>query len=100
MEQIEITRHLGATEVAVSKRIRLLAKGGPQALQPCKATDRPPKLDDTAKQTLVKKLEAGAVASGFPTEQWIQARVKQVSERGFDVVYQQNYISRMLDDLG
>ena len=100
MEQIEITRHLGVTEVAVSKRIRLLAKGGPQALQPCKATGRSPKLDETAQQTLVKKLEGGAVAAGFPKEQWIQSRVKQVIERGCGVVYHQNYISRLLDDLG
>ena len=57
-------------------------------------------LDEAAKQALVKKLEEGAVVAGFPTEQWTQARVKQVIEREFGVVYHQNYISRLLDDLG
>ena len=100
MKQVEIARHLGVTEAAVSKWKRQLAEEGPQALQMRKATGRPPKLDEAAKQALVKKLEEGAVAAGFPTEQWTQARVKQVIEREFGVVYHQNYISRLLGDLG
>jgi transposase len=100
MKQVEIARHLGVTEAAVSKWKRQLAEEGPQALRLRKATGRPPKLDEAAKQALVKKLEEGAVAAGFPTEQWSQARVKKVIEREFGVVYHQNYISRLLDDLG
>jgi transposase len=100
MKQVEIARHLGVTEAAVSKWKRQLAQEGPQALQPRTASGRPPKLDQAAKQALVKKLEEGAIAAGFPTEQWTQARVKQVIEREFGVIYHQNYISRLLDDLG
>jgi transposase len=99
-KQVEIARHLGVTEAAVSKWKKQLAEEGPQALQMRTATGRPPKLDEAAKQELVKKLEEGAVAAGFPTEQWTQARVKKVIEREFGVVYHQNYISRLLDDLG
>lgn len=100
MKQVEIARHLGVTEAAVSKWKKQLAEEGPQALQLRKASGRPPKLDEAARQALVKKLEEGAAAAGFPTEQWTQARVKQVIEREFGVVYHQNYISRLLDDLG
>jgi transposase len=100
MKQVEIARHLGVTEAAVSKWKKQLAEEGPQALQLRKATGRPPKLDETARQALVKKLEEGAMAAGFPTEQWTQARVKKVIEREFGVSYHQNYISRLLDDLG
>ena len=100
MKQVEIARHLGVTEAAVSKWKRQLAEEGPQALQMRKATGRPPKLDEAGRQALVKKLEEGALAAGFPTEQWTQSRVKQVIEREFGVVYHQNYISRLLDDLG
>jgi transposase len=100
MSQVEIARHLGVTEAAVSKWKRQLLGEGSQALQARKATGRPPKLDDVAKAKLVQKLEAGAIAAGFSTEQWTQARVKQLIKREFGVVYHQNYISRLLDDLG
>ena len=100
MKQVEIARHLGVTEAAVSKWKKQLADEGPQSLRMRKATGRPPKLDQTAKQKLVQKLEEGALAAGFPTEQWTQARVKKVIEREFGVVYHQNYISRLLDELG
>lgn len=100
MTQAEITRHLGVTEAAVSKWKRQFVEEGSQALQARKATGRPPKLDDVAKAELVQKLEEGATAAGFPTEQWTQARVKKLIKREFGVVYHQNYISRLLDDLG
>jgi transposase len=100
VNQAEIARYLGVTGAAVSKWKRRLAEEGDQALPMRKAAGRPPKLGEAAKEALVKKLEAGAMASGFPTEQWTQVRVKQVIEREFGVVYHHNYISRLLDDLG
>src|SRR4030067_293361 len=100
MKQVEIARHLGVTEAAISKWKRQLAEEGPQALQLRKATGRPPKLDEAAKQALVKKLEEGAGAAGFPTEAGGRGRVEEGVEREFGVVYHQNYISRLLDDLG
>ena len=100
MKQVEIARHLGVTEAAVSKWKKKLTEDGPQALQMRKATGRPAKLDQAARQTLAKKLEGGAIAAGFPTEQWTQARVQQVIEREFGVSYHQNYISRLLDEMG
>ena len=100
MKQVEIARHLGVTEAAVSKWKSRTEAEGPEALQMHKATGRPPKLDTVARQALVKKLEEGAMAAGFPTEQWTQARVKQVIEREFGVSFHQNYISHLLDDLG
>ena len=98
--QAEVARHLGITEAAVSKWKRQLLEEGPQALQARKATGRPAKLDDVTKAALVEKLEEGAIAAGFSTEQWTQARVKKLIKREFGVVYHQNYISRLLDDLG
>jgi len=100
MKQVEIARYLGVTEAAVSKWKRKLAEEGPEGLQLRKSRGRPPRLDQTAKQALVKKLEEGAVAAGFPTELWTQARVKKVIECEFGVRYHQKYISRLLKDLG
>jgi transposase len=45
-------------------------------------------------------LKRGAIVAGFPTEQWTQARVKKVIEQEFGVVYHQNYISRLLKEMG
>lgn len=100
MTQAQIARELGVSEAAVSRWKKKLAEGGPQALQARTASGRPPKLDEAARQALVEKLEAGAIAAGFPTEQWTQARVKQVIEGEFGVSYHRNYISRLLHDLG
>jgi len=100
MTQAQIARHLGVSKAAVSQWKKKLDQGGPTALEARPVSGRPPKLDAPAKQELVEKLEAGAIAAGFPTEQWTQARVKRVIEREFEVVYHPNYISRLLHDLG
>jgi transposase len=100
MQQVEIARYLGVTEAAVSKWKKQLAKGGPEALRLRRSSGRPAKMDQIAKQKLIQKLEQGARAAGFPTEQWTQARVKKVIEGEFGVSYHQNYISRLLDELG
>jgi len=100
INQAQIARHLGVSEVTVSKWKKKLTTEGAEALRPRQATGRPAKLNDGEKQTLLKILEAGAGESGFPTEQWTQARVKQVIKREFGVSYHQNYISSLLHDLG
>jgi len=100
MNQTQIARHLGVTEATVSKWKKKLSTEGAEGLQPRQATGRPQKLDDEAKQSLLKILETGPQASGFPTEQWTQVRIKQVIKREFGVSYHQNYISYLLHDLG
>ena len=100
MKQAEIARHLGVSEAAVSQWKKKLEAHGAEALQGRKATGRPARLDASQKRELVKKLEAGARAAGFPTEQWTQKRVQQVIEREFGVHYHRNYIGRLLHALG
>ena len=100
MSQAEIARHLGVTTAAVSKWKKQLIESGAESLRARKATGRPPKLDEVGKQALLKKLEEGAIAAGFSTEQWTQARVKKVIKQEYGVSYHRNYISRLLGDLG
>lgn len=100
MSQAQIARHLGVSEKTISKWKKALKKGGPKALQARKASGRPPKLSTTDKKKLVQKLEQGALASGFPTEQWTQARVQKMIEREFGVHYHRDYIGRLLHRLG
>lgn len=100
LKQVEIARHLKVSEAAVSKWKKTLEEKGSEALQARKATGRPPKMDQEAKQELIEKLKGGAIAAGFPNEQWTQARVKKVIAREFGVNYHQNYISYLLHELG
>jgi transposase len=100
MKQVEIARYQGVTEAAVSKWKKQLAKGGLEALRLRKSSGRPAKLDQNAKQKLIQELEKGALVAGFATEQWTQAHVKKVIEREFGVSYHQNYLSRLLAELG
>ncbi len=100
LSQAAIARHLGVSEAAVSKWKKTLQTDGLEALQARQAPGRPTKLSPDEQEQLVQILEQGAVASGFPTEQWTQARVKQVIKREFGVKYHRDYISRLLHGLG
>ena len=57
-------------------------------------------MSSAQKEQLVETLEEGALAAGFPTEQWTQARVKKVIEQEFGVNYHRDYISRLLKGFG
>ncbi len=48
----------------------------------------------------MRQLKAGALAAGFPTDQWTMARVQQLIEREFGVHYHVHYINRLLVGLG
>lgn len=98
--QAEIARNLGVSEAAVCVWQKRLKKHGKESLALKKATGRPASLTSTNKAKLLKTLEVGAMASGFETERWTQARVQQVIEKKFGVHYHQNYISRLLHDMG
>jgi transposase len=98
--QVEIAHHLGVSEATVSKWKKILERDGPEGLRPRKASGRPSKLSDTDKQKLDEILKQGALAAGFPTEQWTQGRVKEVIESEFGVHYHRDYISRLLHTLG
>jgi transposase len=100
MSQAQIARHLGVSEATVSKWKKKLGQGGPAALRARKASGRPPKLSAAEKEKLVDMLEQGALAAGFATEQWTQARVKKLIGREFGVHYHRDYISRLLHGLG
>jgi transposase len=98
--QAEIARILGVSEAAVSVWNKKLIKYGRESLALKKATGRPAGLTSADKANLLKILAAGATAAGFETERWTQARVQHVIEKKFGLRYHQNYLSRLLHDLG
>lgn len=100
MSQAQIARHLGVSEAAVSKWKKRLQTEGAEALGLRKAPGRPPKLSEEEQKRLAGILKQGARAAGFPTEQWTQARVREVIRREFGVEYHRNHISRVLHQMG
>lgn len=98
--QAEIARILGVSTAAVCVWNRKLKKQGKESLAMKRASGRPAGLTPTNKASLLKILEAGATAAGFESERWTQARIQQVIEKKFGIHYHQNYISRLLHDLG
>lgn len=98
--QAGIARILGVSEAAVSVWAKKLREQGKDSLKLRKASGRPPKLKPGDKTKLVEKMKAGAVAAGFETERWTQARVQAMIEKEFGVHYHPNYIGRLLHALG
>lgn len=98
--QAEIARMLGVSEAAVCVWAKKLRKHGKDGLRPKKASGRPSSLTKKDKAALLEKMKAGAIAAGFETERWTQARVQAMIAKEFGVHYHQNYIGRLLHDLG
>ncbi len=98
--QAEIARILGVSEAAVCVWAKKLRKHGKDGLEAKKASGRPSSLTTKDKAKLLEKMKAGATAAGFETERWTQARVQEIIVKEFGVHYHQNYISRLLHDLG
>jgi transposase len=69
MCQAQIARHLGVSEATISNWKKVLEESGSTGLEARKASGRPPKMSVAQKEQLVEKLEEGALAAGFPTEQ-------------------------------
>ncbi len=100
LSQHAIAKELSVSDAAVSKWHTAWTAGGVGALAPHRATGRPQKLTPTQRKKLVRLLQRGAVAAGFPTERWTQARVCKVIRQHFGVDYHPAYVGRLLHRLG
>ena len=96
--QAEVARTLEVSRQTVSNWARAQA-AEPQAWRR-KPLGRPSGLSTAEKSRLSKRLVAGAVACGFPTELWTLARVGALLEVEFGRVYSTTQVWRMLRGLG
>lgn len=100
MSKAEISRHLGVSRATVGQWARIIETQGMRGLKKRKATGSEPKLSNTQKQSLKRKLDRGALANGFPTDRWTLDRVQKLIKREFHVTYHPNYLNRLLRKLG
>lgn len=96
--QAEVARALDVSRQAVSSWARAAAADS-QAWRR-KPVGRPAGLSAAEKSRLSKRLVAGAVAVGFPTELWTLARVGALLEVEFGRVYSTTQVWRLLRGLG
>lgn len=66
----------------------------------CKPLGRPSGLEASERAKLAKRLVAGAVANGFPTELWTLARVAALIKREFGLSYSTVHVWRLLKQMG
>jgi putative transposase len=60
----------------------------------------PSKLDDIQREKLKQIIRNGAVAYGFPNEQWTGKRVRRVILEQFNIEYNSNYVCALVASLG
>ncbi|MCM8775801.1 MAG: helix-turn-helix domain-containing protein [Candidatus Omnitrophica bacterium] len=69
-QQIEVGRIFSVTDSAVCQWVRTLRKKGRQGLKGHKPSGRPPKLNGSQKQKLLKLLAKGAINANTETSLW------------------------------
>ena len=99
-KQKDIADKLDVTPGAVSQWIKQGQKDGPQALKKRTACGAPRKLSWVQRAQLPRLLSRGAQSFGFGEEVWTCARIAQVIEQEFGVVYHPDYVGTLLKSCG
>jgi transposase len=95
-----IAQALGVTPGAVSQWLKRAREGGAQALVHRMPPGRVSRLRAEQKAELVRVLEQGAEARGFPGTVWTTKRVATVIKEAFGVRYHPAHMSRLLREIG
>jgi len=91
---------VGASRSSVWRWRKAYQEGGWEGLRPRPTPGRPSKLSEPQKQALRKVLEAGPLATGYPTDLWTLRRVAQVIRKRFGVSYNTCHVWFVLRKLG
>ena len=97
--QRDIAKVLGASEVSVSRWLRLAREGGPGALLSQSRSGRPAKLLPNQKCLIPEFLWHGPEAYGFRGQIWTCARVATVIQEEVGVSYHKDHVGRLLREL-
>src|SRR3974390_49345 len=97
--QAEIAVALDVSEASVSRWMARAHRDGRTALLAHAVPGRPQKLEPEQIRLIPDFLAHGAEAHGFVGEGWTCARVGQVIEEEFGVVYHKSHVSRLLKKL-
>ena len=98
--EVDIAEALGVHKGTVSKWLAVAKQKGPDALLAHPTAGHPPKLGDAQKRLIPELLWHGAEAYGFRGDVWTCARIAQVVQREFGVLYHKDHVSRLMQELG
>jgi transposase len=98
--QGEVARRVGVSRQTVMRWDRARRDGGMEALRRARHFGRPERLSTGQRQELVRLLQDGAIAAGFPTELWTLPRIAQLVEQKFAVSLVPSSVWRLLGRLG
>src|SRR5437773_804990 len=89
LSQAEIARRLGVSRMAVTKWKQQLRqrRRGLKSLTKRQRPGRPAKLTPGQWRAVLRQLQRGAQACGFPTERWTLRRIQQFIARDYGVEY-------------
>ena len=85
--QAQVARELGVTPAAVSQWVKTRRRGGDLALKAKPHPGPRPKLTDSQRRRLVRRLEKGPRAHGYATDLWTLKRIAEVIRKRFGVDY-------------
>jgi transposase len=99
-KQKDIADKLDVTQGAVSQWVKRGQQEGTQALKKRTACGAPRKLSWVQRAQLPRLLARGAQSFGFCGDVWTCARIAQVIEQAFGVVYHPDYVGTLLKSCG
>ncbi len=99
-QQTEVARILSVTGSAVCQWVGTYRKKGRRGLKGRKPPGRPPKLNASQKQKLLKLLAKGAMTFGYPNDLWTTQRIADLIKERFKVSYDRDHIGPLLRQCG
>lgn len=100
LKKAEIARQLGVSRTAVGAWAKALEAGGLPRLRRRISSGRKSKLSAEQKERLKRFLARGALAAGYPTDRWTMVWVSELIQKEFDISYNPNSLTGVLDQLG
>lgn len=94
--QAKVARELSVSREAVRKWVVMYKGGGADALAARPSPGAPPRMPRSNLAELPRILARGALAFGFPTDEWTSRRVARAIEAEFGVAYHPAHVRRLL----
>jgi transposase len=98
--QAEVARRVGVSRQTVMRWDRTRQVDGPEGLRRAEHFGRPERLSVQQRQELVRLLQEGSLAAGFPTELWTVPRIAELIKQRFAIELVASSVWRLLGRLG